>query len=108
VLITGRITKMLNISKTIENGTAIFKLEGKLDTLTSPKFVEAVKASIDDVQELILDLGNLKYISSAGLRAIMLAEEEMESRGTMKLINVSGMTLEVLQVTGIADWLNIE
>ena len=99
---------MLQISKTIENGTALIQLDGRLDMISAPQLDAEIKASIDGVQELILDFAELTYISSAGLRVIMTAYEEMEKRGQMKLIHVSGVVMEVLEITRITDIISIE
>ncbi len=99
---------MLQISKTIENGTALLQLDGRLDMISAPQLDAEIKASIDGVQELILDFAELTYISSAGLRVIMTAYEEMEKRGQMKLIHVSGVVMEVLEITRITDIISIE
>ena len=99
---------MLQISKTIENGTALIQLNGRLDMISAPQLDGEIKASIDGIQELILDFAELTYISSAGLRVIMTAYEEMEKRGQMKLIHVSGVVMEVLEITRITDIISIE
>ena len=59
---------MLNIKKNVENGTAAFELEGRLDTITAPELEKELKASLDGVSALALDFKKLEYISSAGLR----------------------------------------
>ena len=66
---------MLNINKKIENGKAVFTLEGRLDMITAPMLEEQVLASLDGVTELILDFKDLMYISSAGIRVLLTAQE---------------------------------
>ena len=67
-----------------------------------------LKSVIGEVNELVLDFAGLEYISSAGLRVLMVADELMEEQGRMKLIHVSGVILEVLEITGITDIISIE
>ena len=62
---------MFNIEKNIENGKALYMLEGRLDTVTAPELEEELKASLDGVDELTLDFEKLDYISSAGLRVLL-------------------------------------
>ena len=57
---------------------------------------------------LILDLKNLVYISSAGLRVLLSAQKKMQKHGTMKVINVCEDVMEVFEMTGFADILVIE
>lgn len=99
---------MLKTNKTIEGGKAVFALEGRLDTMTAPEFEKELKASIEGVSELILDFEKLEYISSAGLRILLFAMKTMNGQGTMKVVNVNELIMEILNVTGFADLLNIE
>ena len=100
---------MLNISKTVEDKTLIIKLEGRLDTLTSPELDAELRSSCDGIQELILDCADLKYISSAGLRVLLASDEDMNARGgRMVLRNVGRVILKILKVTGLTDVLCIE
>ena len=99
---------MLNINKSIENGEAVFTLEGRLDTTTSPELEKELKASLDGVTELTLDFEKLDYISSAGLRVLLGAQKQMNKQGSMKIVHVGEIIMEVFEVTGFADILTIE
>ena len=99
---------MLNIRKTLENGKAGFALDGRLDTLTAPELETALMASLDGVTELTLDLENLEYISSAGLRVLLSAQKLMNAQGEMKLTHVKEAVLDIFEVTGFTDILTIE
>ena len=98
---------MLNINK-IANGTELtIALEGRLDTTTSPELESELKASTDGVTELVFDLKTLEYISSAGLRVLLAAHKIMMKQGNMTVKNVSEEVMEIFEVTGFADILNI-
>ena len=99
---------MLNINKTVENGNAVFSLEGRLDTITAPELEKELKASLDGVTSLSLDFGKLEYISSAGLRVLLAAQKLMAKQGSMKLTGVNDTIMEILDVTGFTDILTIE
>lgn len=98
---------MLNINKTVENGKAVFALEGRLDTTTSPELEKALKESLDGVSELTLDFAGLEYISSAGLRVLLAAQKTMNRQGEMKLVHVGETIMEIFEVTGFSDILTI-
>ena len=98
---------MLNINKAIENGTAAFSLEGRLDTVSAPELEAELKDALDGVSELTLDLEKLEYISSAGLRVLLAAQKEMNKRGTMKVTHVGETIMEIFEVTGFSDILTI-
>lgn len=80
-------------------------LEGRLDTTTAPEFDSFVKG-LDDVKALNIDCEKLVYLSSAGLRVLLVAHKKMN--GEMKLTNVCELVMEVLELTGFADILTIE
>jgi anti-sigma B factor antagonist len=99
---------MLKIEKTIENKSAFFALEGRLDTVSAPALEQALKESLTGVSELTLDLDKLEYISSAGLRVLLSAQKVMNKQGAMKLTHVGKSILEIFEVTGFTDILTIE
>ena len=99
---------MLNINKEIENGKAVFALEGRLDTITAPELESVLKESLSGVSELVMDFGKLEYISSAGLRVLLSAQKTMNKQGEMTVTNVNETIMEIFEVTGFSDILNIE
>ena len=80
-------------------------LEGRLDTTTAPEFDSFVKG-LEDVSALNINCKKLVYLSSAGLRVLLVAHKKMN--GKMKLTNVGDLVMEVLELTGFADILTIE
>ena len=83
-------------------------LEGRLDTNTAPELDETLKSSLEGVTELSLDLEKLEYLSSAGLRVLLSTQKIMKKQGDMKITNVNEMIMEIFEVTGFSDILNIE
>ena len=98
---------MLKIHKTIKNTEAVFELDGRLDTTTAPELELELRQSLDGVENLILDLEKLEYISSAGLRVLLSAQKQMNHQGSMTLRNVNPAILEIFEVTGFTDILTI-
>lgn len=96
------------INKTKEQDVLTLSFQGRLDTTTSPQFEAELDSSIAGVKELILDMQGLEYVSSAGLRVILKAQKLMNGIGSMKLINVNAMIMEVFEITGFIDILTIE
>ena len=92
-----------------QNGSAlVIALEGRLDTTTAPDLERELKESLEGITDLTLDLTNLDYISSAGLRVLLSAHKIMMKQGQMKVTNASEIVKEVFEVTGFSDILNIE
>ena len=96
---------VLNISKNIENGAALFTLSGRLDTTTAPELELQLRDSLDGVRELTLDLEQLEYISSAGLRVLLSTQKIMNKQGRIK---ANETIMEIFEVTGFSDILTIE
>ena len=99
---------MLNINKTVEGGSALVALEGRLDTITAPELEEALKEMLDGDNALTLDFEKLDYISSAGLRVLLSTHKLMAERGGLKITRVNETVKEIFEVTGFTDILTIE
>ena len=91
------------------NGTELtVAVEGRIDTLTAPDLEEQLEPELEDVERLIFDFAELKYISSAGLRVLLSSMKVMDEQGEMIVRNVNSDIMEIFEVTGFADLLNIE
>ncbi len=95
----------MNITLNRNGAELTVAIEGRLDTLTAPDLEEQLEPELDDVQKLIFDLAGLEYISSAGLRVLLAAQKEMDE---MAVKNVGPAVMDVFEVTGFSDFLNIE
>lgn len=98
----------MTISKTLNEKELILAIEGRLDTITAPELENELKTCLDGVDHLIVDLVNLEYISSAGLRVVLATQKTMNQRGGMVIKNVNESVMEVFDITGMADLLTIE
>ena len=90
------------------NNVLTLKIEGRLDTTTAPTLEKTINENLEGVTELILDMNQLTYVSSAGLRVLLSSQKKMNKIGTMKLIGVCEEVMEVFEMTGFVDVLNIE
>ena len=85
-----------------------FLLEGRLDTITSPDLESKINEATPDAKKLILDLKNLDYISSAGLRVLLGAAQAMDGKGDMIVRNLNQSVREVFDLTGFSNLFHIE
>lgn len=100
---------MLKIKKSVEDGKALYTLEGRIDTITAPELTDDVKRVIDGVTELIFDFEKVEYITSAGLRLLLAAQKTMDEKdGTMRVLHVNDDIMEVFEATGFAAILTFE
>ena len=99
---------MLNITKTKQDTKLTVAVEGRLDTTTAPDLEAALKEDLDNVKDLVIDLGSLEYISSAGLRVLLAAQKIMMKQGQMVVTHPNDIIKEIFEVTGFCDILTIE
>jgi len=99
----------MNISKSRPNGKLVLSLSGRLDTTTAPSFQKALLEEITKGQDIILDFSDIAYVSSAGLRVLLVGQKKVSAnRRTMTLRHVSEDVMEVFDMTGFSDILTIE
>ena len=72
---------MLTINKTIEDGKAVFTLEGRLDTTTAPMLEKELKEALPGVSDLTLDFADLEYISLGRTARAARGAEDHEPAG---------------------------
>ncbi len=98
----------MNILKKQEENKLTVTLEGRLDTVTAPQLEGELRTAVNGISELIFDFSALDYVSSAGLRVLLSAQKVMNRQGSMALRNVKPEIMEIFEVTGFVDILNIE
>ena len=96
----------LNIIR--EGGESTLVLAGRLDTVTAPRLQEALIPEFDEADGVTLDFTELVYVSSAGLRVLLLGEKAAQAKGAkMTVTGVCPEVLEVFEMTGFTGMLNI-
>ena len=84
-------------------------LEGRLDTLTAPEAEEVFNQTAERFDKVILNMRDLEYVSSAGLRTLKRLHMAMKKKnGNLVLTNVRKMVMEVFEMTGVAGLLKLE
>ena len=97
----------MTVDKKYQDEKLTVSISGRLDTTTSPELEAALKDSLDTVKELVMDLSDLEYISSAGLRVLLATQKVMNKQGEMKVCGVNDVIMEIFEVTGFSDILTI-
>ena len=98
----------MEIQTTRNESTTTVKLIGRLDTMTSSQLEEALDEFIEDTIDLVFDMEELEYISSAGLRIILSAQKLLSKKGgNVSIINCQPDVKEVFSITGFSDILSI-
>ena len=87
----------------------VIALKGRLDTVTSQELLAAF--ANEEIKEslLIVDMKELEYISSAGLRALLAMKKELVANGKqLEIHNLNNICLEVFKVTGFINVLTVK
>ena len=93
----------MEINRKVEDSAVTLEISGRLEAVTAPRLESEFSALAADVKNLTLDFTDLEYVSSAGLRAILVAQRMMNAReGTMVLKGVNASVMNILQITGFA------
>ena len=97
----------MNINKKLEGNNLTICLEGRLDANAAPELEKEIE-NIENIENIVLDLSELEYISSAGLRIILILQKTMNSQGSLIIKNANDEVKRVFEVTGFLDILTIE
>lgn len=98
----------MTIDKTSSGDSLTLKVSGRLDTTTAPQLEAEINSGLSGVKELTIDMTDLAYVSSAGLRVLLKAQKMMNQQGTMTITNAGQEILEIFEVTGFDEILNIK
>ena len=99
----------MDINKINNNDKTTLFLSGRLDSATAPKLHDELLPEFDKTLNIELDFSALAYVSSAGLRVLLMGQKTAKAKGgKLTLTNVSEEIIEVFEMTGFADILNIE
>lgn len=97
----------IKLIKRPPNGAEL-RLEGRLDTATAPAAEEAFLKVASEYRELELNLSNLVYVSSAGLRVLLVLQKQMiRQGGTLTLSHMTPAVVEIFEMTGFSDILTV-
>lgn len=95
------------IEKRIED-KIILEIEGRIDTNSSVQLQTKILQAFQKGKHLELDFEKAIYITSAGLRALLIGQKTANSKGgTMKLFHVCPMIKSVFELSGFSKILNV-
>ena len=98
----------MEIRQNREGDNLTIELEGRLDAITSHDLGAVLEKSLEGVKQLIFDLKDLQYTSSAGVRQFLGAQQVMEEQGSMLIRNVNESVMDIFEETGFDEILEIE
>ena len=98
----------MNVTTLSEPSVTRVELEGSIDGKTAPQIREELSAAVQQVRKLIIDMSRVDYLSSAGLRLLLLLYREVTSRkGQLVLVGVSPEIRTVMSHTGFLNFFTL-
>lgn len=98
----------MQITKKIEGNAAMLDLSGRLDTMTAPLLETEINELDNTMESLTLNLSGVEYVSSAGLRVLLFGHKKMAGSGGMFVTGIHEDVMEVLEMTGFSNILNLK
>lgn len=99
----------MTITENRTDSTITISVEGRIETNTSPKLQESILKAFQKGDNVVIDFEKCAYLSSAGLRALLIGQKTANSKGgTMKLIHVPELLMNVFKMSGFLKILIIE
>ena len=102
----GAIRMQISIEK--ENSKLTVTVSGRIDTVTAPELEKYALDHMEGITEMALDLADVEYVSSAGLRALLQIHKNMSKQGKLKLLNINTAVKEIFDMTGFSRIFTIE
>ena len=97
----------INVERDFELVTLV--ITGRLDSTTAPNLEAIIRELSGDIKELVFDMSELEYISSAGIRVLLGAYKKMHmNNGIMRIEKANDIVSEVFEMTGLSGMLKQE
>ncbi len=91
------------------SGVLEVNVTGRIDTNTAPELESAINKELGDLKVVELNLRGVIYISSAGLRVILIFHKALSAHGGKLIVqNANEDVMDIFDMTGFSSFLNIE
>ncbi len=87
------------VNSEFKDGKFSAQIQGRMDTITAPELLEKFKAS-EGVKEIEINLEKMSYVSSAGLRVLLMMYKSLEDKSRFQLVGVNDNVRDIMEVTG--------
>ena len=97
----------MTIEETRDGGRLRLRITGRRDSMTAREPEAVLRAGGEGGTQLEFDMRDTEYVSSAGLRVILAAQKVMNRQGSLTILNPNPAVMEVFEITGFTEILNI-
>ena len=99
---------LMQIATVKEDSKLTLTVSGRIDTVTAPELEKYVLDHMEGITEMALDLADVEYVSSAGLRALLQIHKDMSKQGKLRLLNIRPSVKEIFDMIGFSRIFTIE
>ena len=93
------------VNSTVTEGKLVMKVQGRVDTLTATDLLKAFQEASHETDSIELDLENVPYISSAGLRVLLIMRKSVKDQSQFTVFHVQPEVEKILKMTGFDNLL---
>lgn len=99
----------MDVSTEVTDGVTIYRIAGRIDSASGPALDTAVKAGLTGATpRVMIDMSGVSYVSSAGLRAVLLAAKHVKNaNGNLAVFGLQPAVGVVFSVSGISNLVTI-
>ena len=84
-------------------------IDGRIDTNTAPTLNDYLEKELPGAKDLTLDIEKVDYISSAGLRVLLVSKKSIDAKGGRMIVkNANNNIMDIFTITGFATILEFE
>ena len=98
----------MEIKKDSSSGKAVIYISGEIDSGNSNDFEVQLKEAVDQEAEAVLDLSELEYVSSAGLRVFLMIQKKFGRGDALIITGVNDEVMDIFEITGFSKLLNLK
>jgi anti-anti-sigma factor len=89
----------------VKDGTFEVTIQGRMDTITAPELLKRFQEAGSGIQGIHVDVSRMPYVSSAGLRVLLMMYKSLENKDRFEMTGVSDEVREILETTGFDQFL---
>ena len=99
----------MNVEKKKDGDVLTVKIIGSLDIKTAPELRNQIIGELEGASNVVFDLKETSYTSSAGLRVLLEAFQILNAKGgSMSMVNVNDVFYDILELSGFTEFLDIQ
>ena len=92
------------VTSLFEDGVFEVSIQGRMDTITAPELLKQFEDAEGEKKKIIVDVSRMPYVSSAGLRVLMIMYKSLEDKSGFEIKGVSDAVREIFETTGFDEF----